>query len=105
MSNYLLGIDIGTTSTKAIVIDTAGHILAEAAQPSRLHAPQPAWAEAEPEEWWGNVCRLVPACLEQAGLKSGQIAAVGVSGMVPTVVMFNEDGQPVRSSIQQNDAR
>jgi xylulokinase len=104
-TDCLLGVDIGTTSTKAVVIDTEGHLLADASRPATLQSPHAAWAEEEPEEWWSNFCALVPECLHRAGISAGRIAGVAVSGMVPAVVLVDADGYPVRPSIQQNDAR
>jgi xylulokinase len=103
--DYLLGVDLGTTSTKVILVDTTGHLLAEVSRPATLRSPQIAWAEEDPEEWWQNVGALVPECLHHAGINAGGIAAVGVSGMVPAVVLTDGDGFAVRPSIQQNDAR
>lgn len=105
MKDYLLGIDIGTTATKGILCDTEGHIVAEAEAPSTLRSPQPGWAEEDPEEWWTNVGIVVRKCLSQAGLPAAAIAGVGVSGMVPTIVLLDEAGRVLRPSIQQNDAR
>ena len=105
MGEHLLGIDIGTTSTKAVLCDLKGGVLAEASAPAVLHSPRPGWAEADPEEWWANVCRVAPRCLEAAGAAASSIAAVGVSGMVPTVVLLDRDERVLRPSIQQNDAR
>lgn len=101
----LLGIDIGTTATKVILIDTVGRILAEVSETATLHSPQATWAEEDPLEWWQNVCKAVPACLAKAGVDAGQVAGVGVSGMVPTTILVDENGHPLRRSIQQNDAR
>ncbi|MDQ7030993.1 MAG: FGGY-family carbohydrate kinase [Ardenticatenia bacterium] len=101
---YLLGIDIGTTATKAVIIDTKGHILAEAFAPSTLMSPLPGWAEEDANEWWenvGTVCRDLLA----RGFSPDDIAAVGVSGMVPTIVLLDDQGHVLRPSIQQNDAR
>ena len=105
MGEHLLGIDIGTTSTKAVLCDLKGDVLAEASAPAVLHSPRPGWAEADPEEWWANVCRVAPRCLEAAGAAASSIAAVGVSGMVPAVVLLDRDERVLRPSIQQNDAR
>ncbi len=105
MTGYLLGIDVGTTSTKAALIDTDGHLLAEAARPAMLSTLRPGWAEADPEKWWRNVCGLIPECLARANVKASQIAAVAASGLVPVIILVNRDGQPVRPSIQQNDTR
>lgn len=105
MKSLLLGIDIGTTATKAILCDVEGRILAEAEAPATLRSPYPAWAEEDPEEWWQNLPRVIQGCLERAGKRAEEIGAVGVSGMVPTLILLDERGQVLRPSIQQNDAR
>lgn len=105
MPTYLLGIDIGTTSTKVVVIDSAGGILAEASRPSVLTSREPTWAEEDTEQWWQNLRVVVPEVLEKAGLHPADIAGIGVSGMVPTLILTGADGQVLRTSIQQNDAR
>ena len=101
----LLGLDIGTTSTIGILIDTEGGILATASRPSALVSRHANWAEEDTELWWSNVCDLVPDLLRTARLDAGAIAAVGVTGMVPTVILLDGAGRPLRPSIQQNDAR
>ncbi len=105
MPDALLGIDIGTTSTKAVVIDGGGNLLAEASRPADLSSPQAGWAEEDPRQWWQNLAAVIPECLDRAGVKANHIAAVGVSGMVPTLILVDHEGQVVRPSLQQNDAR
>jgi xylulokinase len=105
MDRLLLGIDIGTTATKAILADPQGRIAAEASAPSRLRSSRPGWAEEDPGEWWENVCTLVPRLIREAGVSKDAIVAVGVSGMVPTLICLDREGIPLRPSIQQNDAR
>jgi xylulokinase len=105
MAPLLLGIDIGTTATKAILVDPEGWVEAEASSPARLLSPYPGWAEESTEEWWQNVRALVPRLLRDANASQDTIAAVGVSGMVPTLICLDEEGVPLRPSIQQNDAR
>lgn len=102
---YLMGIDIGTTATKIILIDQQGHIVASTEQPSTLLSQRAGWAEEDANTWWENVCRGVPECIQQAGIPAAAIAAIGVSGMVPTIVLLDKDDQVLRNSIQQNDAR
>jgi xylulokinase len=94
-----LGIDIGTTATKALVIDDEGRVVAEAERPSELRSPHPGWAEEDPAQWWRNVCSLGD------DLPLSEVGAVGVSGMVPCVILLDEAGATLRPSIQQNDAR
>lgn len=105
MSRYLLGIDIGTTATKGILCDLEGRIVAEAEAAATLCSPRPGWAEEDAEQWWTNTGTVTRACLSQAGIEPGQVAAVGVSGMVPTIVLLDANDQVLRPSIQQNDAR
>jgi xylulokinase len=98
--SLLLGIDIGTTATKGILLDPDRGLVAESERPTALHSDHPGWAEEDAAEWWANVVSL---CRELA--PQGDIAAVGVSGMVPCVILHDAAGHPIRRSIQQNDAR
>jgi xylulokinase len=100
-----MGIDIGTTATKIILIDLAGHVVASVKKPSTLLSQHTSWAEEDANHWWDNVCKGIPECIQQAGVQSSQIAAVGTSGMMPTIVLLDKDGRVLRNSIQQNDAR
>jgi xylulokinase len=105
MTNYLLGIDIGTTATKVIVIGDDGRIHAEVSEPSTLRSLRSNWAEEDPLEWWENLIKAIPRCLAEANIAARQISGIGVSGMVPTLILVDENGKPLRNSIQQNDAR
>jgi xylulokinase len=98
--SLLLGIDIGTTATKGIVLDPALGLVAESERPSALYSDQPGWAEEDVDQWWSNVVSLCHELVE-----GRDIAAVGVSGMVPCVILHDAQGRPIRRSIQQNDAR
>ena len=100
-----LGLDIGTTSTIGILIDDGEQILAKAARPVTLHTPHPGWAEEDPRQWWANVCAIVPELIRRAGCRAADIAAVGVAGMVPAVVLLDCEGDLLRDSIQQSDGR
>ncbi len=101
----LLGLDIGTTSTVGVLLDPERGIRATAQRPADLASPRPGFAEADPGQWWANVCALVPELLAKAGAEAGAVAAVGVTGMVPTIVLLDAEGRVLRPSIQQNDAR
>lgn len=96
----LLGIDIGTTATKAVLLDSERGLVVETELPVVLYAEQAGWAEERVEDWWENL-----AALTRELVRHGQPSAVGVSGMVPCVVLLDELGRPLRRSIQQNDAR
>jgi xylulokinase len=102
-ARYLLGIDIGTTALKAVVLDPKRGVVAQAGRPHTLRSPHPGWAEMDPAEWWEAT---VAACREiTASLPAAEIAAIAVTGMVPAMVLLDTDGNVIRPSIQQNDAR
>jgi xylulokinase len=94
-----LGIDVGTTATKAVLLDPERGVIAEAERSAELVSEHPGWAEEDPLSWWANVCELA------AELEVDRVRAVGVSGMVPCVIPLGADREPLRRSIQQNDAR
>jgi xylulokinase len=97
--SLLLGVDVGTSATKAVVVDPSGTMVAQSERPAELSSPHPGWAEEDPGQWWDNVCSL---CRD---LPVQDVTAIGVSGMVPAVILLDDAGRPLRPSIQQNDAR
>jgi len=105
VAGLILGLDIGTTATKGILLDPESGIVAETEAATTLHSPHIGWAEEDPEEWWGNVAAVARACLHASGARPSDIAAVGTTGMVPTLILLDRAGKPLRRSIQQNDAR
>lgn len=105
MTQVLLGLDIGTTAVKGLLIDNEGSILAEASHPNELISRHVGWAEEDPRLWYRNTIFVIRRLLGQIRVQSSRIAAVGVSGMVPALVLVDEHDRPVRFSIQQNDAR
>ena len=62
---YVIGLDIGTTSTIGILIELPTRIAALASRPVTLHAPHPAWAEEDPAQWWENVCSITRELLSR----------------------------------------
>jgi xylulokinase len=102
---FLLGLDIGTTSTIGIVIDTDGRTLGIESRPVTLLTPELNWAEEDPEEWWANVGDITRSLIATCGLAPNAIAGIGVTGMLPAVVLLDQRGAVLRRSIQQNDAR
>ena len=103
--SLLLGLDIGTTSTIGVLLDPDGGILATASRPSDLVSRHPNWAEEDPAQWWSNVCAIVPELLATTGAGASAVTGVGVTGMVPAILLLDAEGRPLRHSIQQNDAR
>src|SRR5216683_4474329 len=102
-ARYVLGIDVGTTALKAVALERDRGIVAQAEQPHELLSPHPGWAEEDAERWWTTTVEAVRELLTI--IPAGQVAAIGVSGMVPAMVLLDAAGLPLRASIQQNDAR
>lgn len=98
-----LGVDVGTTACKAVLLDESAQVLAEADHPHDLVSSQPGWAEEDPEDWWRGTVATAQQVI--AGRDPSAVAAVGISGMVPALILLDYEGRPVRQSIQQNDAR
>lgn len=101
----VIGLDIGTTSTIGILLRLPDQQLAIAQRPVTLSHPQAGWAEEDPGEWWTNVCAIVPELLRAGGVSAHEIGAIGVSGMVPALVLLDPEGGLLRPSIQQSDGR
>lgn len=96
-----LGIDIGTTGIKMILVSSEGTILGTWTQPHDLCSPQAGFAEEDPLVWKAHVMDL----LREIAGTGNAVDAIGVTGMVPALVALDHEGNPVRPSIQQNDNR
>jgi xylulokinase len=105
MRSQAIGLDIGTTGVKGVLIDHRGRILAEQTVPHDLSSPHAGWAEESPEDWWRGALATLRALARSPECHPVEITAIGVSGMVPALVLLDARGQPLRPSIQQNDAR
>jgi xylulokinase len=70
-----------------------------------LDAPQPGWAEEDPEQWWRNVCEVTRQLLAESRIHPDELKGIGVTGMLPAVVLLDAGGRLLRPSIQQSDAR
>ncbi len=105
--NHLLGIDIGTSGTKAVLIKPDGAVTATATFEYPLSHPHPLWAEQDPEAWWEATVKSIRAVLEKAGISadSDSIAAVGLTGQMHGLVMLDRSGKVLRPAILWNDQR
>jgi xylulokinase len=106
MSEFTIGVDIGTTGTKTVLIDVGtARIVAQASRESRLFTDAPGHAEADPAQWINNAHSTIRAVLDESGVAAEQVGALATTGMVPAVVPVDADGLPVRRAMLQNDAR
>src|ERR687897_827115 len=105
MSN-LIGIDVGTTGTRAIVIDAGGRIIGSATHEHVPFAsPETGWAEQDPRDWWQATCGAVPAALAAAGITGEEITAVGFSGQMHGSVLLDDRGEVIRPALLWGDQR
>jgi xylulokinase len=85
---HLLGIDIGTSSTKAVLCDGGGRIVATAGSAHEVLTPRPGWSEQEPEGWWRATVGAVRGVLERAGVPGESVVGVGLSGQMHGSVLL-----------------
>ncbi|HNB36416.1 MAG TPA: xylulokinase [Anaerolineales bacterium] len=103
--DYFLGIDTSTTSSKALLIDSQGEVIAVDSSPHTLQTPKPLWSEQNPLEWWGAVSASVKSVLEKAGIGGERVAAIGLTGQMHGLVLLDETGNVLRPAILWNDQR
>lgn len=102
---YTIGIDIGTTGTKVVLLDPDGGLLAQASRSCELFSPHSGFAEADPYQWLANVAAAVPELLKTAQVRAADVTALATTGMVPALLLVDAGRQPIGTAILQNDAR
>jgi glycerol kinase len=104
--SYLLALDQGTSSSRSIVFDELGHIVALAQQELPQIYPKPGWVEHDPMEIWRTQLATAREALAKARLKAGDIRALGITNQRETTVLWNrKTGQPVHHAIVWQDRR
>ena len=102
---HVIGLDIGTTSTIAVLVELPDRVVAHASRPVTLSSPKAGWAEEDPHEWWENSCAVLREILARVPDAAASLAGICVTGMLPAVVLLDEAGEVLRPSIQQSDGR
>jgi len=106
MQQYILALDQGTTSSRAILFDTSGNSKAVAQQEFAQHYPQPGWVEHDANEIWATQLATAKAAIAQAGIHCSQIAAIGITNQRETTVVWDRNtGQPIYNAIVWQDRR
>ncbi len=101
--SLLLGIDIGTSGSKVVLIAPDGAVRAEATTEYPMQVPRPGWAEQNPEDWWQATVTSIRRVL--VGTKGEDIAGVGLTGQMHGLVLLDEAGKVLRPCIMWNDQR
>ncbi|ODA36747.1 xylulokinase [Planctopirus hydrillae] len=100
-----LGIDIGTSGTKTIVMRADGEILGSATVEYPLSSPKPGWSEQDPEDWWNAVVESTKKAIKSAKIKADEISGIGLSGQMHGSVFLDKSSEVLRPAILWNDQR
>jgi glycerol kinase len=104
--NYILSIDQGTTSSRALVVDQAGRVVGAGQEPFPQIYPQPGWVEHNPIDIWESTQAAIGTALAAANAHVGDVAAIGIANQRETLVVWDRDsGEPVANAIVWQDRR
>jgi glycerol kinase len=106
MEKFILALDQGTTSSRAIVFDRNGLPIVTAQKEFTQHYPKPGWVEHDPEEIWSTQAGVALEAITKAGIESVNIAAIGITNQRETTIVWNrKTGKPVHNAIVWQDRR
>lgn len=101
----LMGIDLGTSSIKTIIMDASGRVEAAAAREYPIHIPQPGFAEQDPEDWYLGAVQTIRQVLAESGINPAQVSGIGLSGQMHGLVCLDKSGNVLRPAIIWADQR
>jgi xylulokinase len=102
---HFLGIDIGTSGVKSVLVNERDRLAAEAGAPLAASRPRPLWSEQDPEEWWRATAATLNALAERHPDLMGQVQAIGLSGQMLGVTLLDSGGRALRPALLWNDGR
>lgn len=102
---YYLGIDVGTSGTKALVMNSRGRVIGAATGEHPIFVPQPGWSEQEPAHWWASTIAAVRAVVAKTRINVKKVAGIGFSGQMHGLVILDDAGKSLRRSLIWNDQR
>jgi xylulokinase len=102
---YLIGIDVSTTATKALLMDATGEVKAVGSSEYPFQTPRPLWAEQDPALWWDGAVSSIRQALAEAGANPADVAAIGLTGQMHGLVLLDAAGAVLRPAILWNDQR
>lgn len=102
---YLLGIDVGTSGVKVVLIDAAGTVIGSVTAEYPLSTPQPLWSEQNPEDWWQGTRRALARIARECDVDPAGIAGLGLTGQMHGAVFLDQNDQVIRPAMLWNDGR
>jgi xylulokinase len=103
--DYLLGVDLGTSSVKAVLVDRQGDIAAQASEIYDIDSPHPGWAEQDPEKWYSLTAAAIRRVFSISGIPVDAAAGVGLSGQMHGSVCLDAQGRLIRPAVIWADQR
>ncbi len=100
---YYIGIDLGTSAVKLLLVDESGKVVNEVTKEYPLSFPHPGWSEQEPADWWSAVLAGVPELV--SGVEAGSVRGIGLGGQMHGLVALDKDDSVIRPAILWNDGR
>ena len=102
---HVLGIDVSTTATKAVLIDEAGVVVGVGASAYGFSVPRPLWSEQDPTLWWDAAVEAIGSVLATTGVGGDEVVAIGLTGQMHGAVLLDAAGDVLRPAILWNDQR
>lgn len=100
MSHLFVGVDIGSSATKAVLLDETGALVASTRREHEISTPHPGWAEMDAErDWWGGACETIGSLLQQGSVEGRRVAGIGVCGVGASFVPVDVSGRTLRPAI------
>ncbi len=105
MANFVLALDQGTSSSRAILFDRAGTAVATAQQPFEQLYPRPGWVEHDPEAIWQSQIETAREVMARAGAAPGDVASIGIANQRETAIVWDRSGRPIANAVVWQDRR
>jgi len=103
--SHVLGIDVSTTATKAVLVDGSGAVRGIGVAEYGFSVPRPLWSEQEPSQWWDGAIEAIRSVLDSTGVDGAEVEAVGLTGQMHGAVLLDRAGVVLRPAILWNDQR
>ncbi len=105
MAEHYLGVDIGTSGTKALLLEAGGRVRATATVSHPSLFPRPGWSEQRPDDWWRSACAAIKLALRKGRVSRDDVAGVGLSGQMHGSVFLDAHGRVLCNALLWNDQR
>lgn len=105
VERYIVGIDIGTSGCKSILVDSKGKVVSSATEEYPLSTPKPGWAEQDPAHWWKATLKTLKHIISASGIDTKNIEAIGLSGQMHGLVALGKNHEILRPAYLWNDQR